>query len=120
MSEAQGFYSVSFASEYTNDLAPENGIFIGAQLTIHDLAFTVQDIKRVRCEFSEGELPFAGAQGRESTSFDLSGNNGTFACIEHAEDGTRLFVGSYEEFDALDFINLRPLDGWSDPTRKSI
>jgi hypothetical protein len=73
--------------------------------------FQVEDIRKVHCIFSEGELPVNAAQGRRSNSVDLVGANQKMATIEYA-DTVRAFVGTYQDFDEFKFDNLRRIDGW--------
>jgi hypothetical protein len=111
LAEAQGFYAICFPVECevpsTHILKPGFRTQLGSAG-----AFEVEDVHDVHCLFSEGELPVKAAQGRESTSVDLTGGDDQMATIEVALDSTRVFVGGYQEFDDFQFQNLRRIDGW--------
>ncbi len=111
LAEAQGFLGMCFDSDA--QLPPRDKITPGAPIELANEGwFEVEDIREVRCLYSEGELPLMAAQGRRSTSVDLSGEDRKMATIEYAEKETRLFIGTYEDFDNFHFKNLRPIDGW--------
>lgn len=113
LGEAQGFLMMSFG-------VPDPGLLpvqadLEAGKILHLLGgrpFEVSDIKEATCIGSEGELPFRGAKGRKSTSVDLNGRESGFACLDYSEDGTRLYLGKYVEFDELSLTQLRQIDGW--------
>ena len=108
--EAQGFYGITRPVESAAPLL--QSLTVGESINLAKNTFAVQDIKSARCDFFEGELPFRAEIGREVTTVDLTGRGNIFASIEYSADGARTFVGSYEPFEALDFINLRQTDGW--------
>lgn len=113
LAEAMGFLMMSFPAPLPPNLPDAKAIRVGYELELKPKArFSVDDIKRATCIGSEGELPFAAPQGRESLSVDLSGELDTFANLEYAEDGTRLYMGRYVDFLDFKFTNLRSLDGW--------
>jgi hypothetical protein len=111
LAEAQGFLAMCFEVPSKNTPALEvikPGRIV--ELDPHG-QFQVEDIRRVHCIFSEGELPMSAAQGRRSNSVDLVGLNKKMATIEYA-DTVRAYVGHYQEFDDFTFQNLRRIDGW--------
>lgn len=113
LAEAQGFFMMSFPQALPRSLPTAEAIRVGQRLTLPPKeTFTVDDIRRATCIGSEGELPFPAPRGRESLSVDLRGPKATFANLEYAADGTRLYTGKYVDFDALSLSNLRELDGW--------
>lgn len=113
LAEAQGFFMMSFPQAVPSSLPDAAAVKVGRRITLASgQKFTVDDIKQATCVGSEGELPFPAPRGRESLSVDLSGPEATFANIEYAEDGRRLYTGKYVEFDDLKLSNLRELDGW--------
>lgn len=112
LGEAQGFYMVSFESPETKDVPDVGSLQSGAYLSIKDNMMKVDDIKRCRCTFSEGELPFGASKDQEWTCVDLSGPDKAFASIEYSKEGIRVYIGSYEDFDDLKFRNLKTFDGW--------
>jgi hypothetical protein len=110
--EAQGFWGMCFPCI---DMAIPNqvGMAPGKSVDFGPLGyFQVEDVHKVKCVFSEGELPVNGAQGRESLSVDLTGENEAMATIEYADSEKRVFCGNYKDFDSFQFKNLRALDGW--------
>jgi hypothetical protein len=115
LAEAQGFWAMCF-SVPDADLArlPERtNLQPGQRIALKGQGdFTVEDIREVVCRYSEGELPVDAAAGRKSTSVDLAGPQGKFATLEYAKDGVRVYVGSYQDFEAFKFRNLREIDGW--------
>lgn len=112
LAEAQGFYMVSFKVETPTQLPERESLRAGQIVNIDSTTYTVDDIKDVRCSFSEGELPFQSDYGKESRSVDCSAPNGNFACLDYEDDKIKCYLGRYQEFDAFRFSNLKDLDGW--------
>lgn len=112
LAEAQGFYALCFSVEGLEAPDPAE-VKVGATLAIgaHG-AFTVEDMREVQCQYSEGELPMNAAKGRASLSVDLTANDYQMGTIEYAADDVRVFIGGYVEFDDFKFSNLRKIDGW--------
>lgn len=120
LAEAQGFLALCFPS----NAAPPNkdSLQPGRALTLDSQSFQVDDMRKVSCLYSEGELPINAMKGRKSLSVDLRGPSETMATIEYPEPsrpgiyaGTekpRVFIGKYKDFDEFNFKNLRKLDGW--------
>lgn len=113
LAEAQGLLMISFAVDpgvvFAKDLSQYNP---GDVYEFAGRNWTVTDVKEARCIAGEGELPFAIAPGEKRTGIDFSDGNGGFASVEFSEEGVDVYVGSYAEFDALKFANLRPVPGW--------
>lgn len=113
VADAQGFYMVSFRLDDTKSVPEEKNIFAGRTFPlVNGQNFQVDDIKQATCIGSEGELPIKGPKGRKSTSIDLSGPDNQFACIEYSNDGIRLYLGKYVDFEKLALTSLRQIDGW--------
>ncbi|MNR75562.1 hypothetical protein D3C72_61950 [compost metagenome] len=113
LAEAQGFFMMSFPQAVPRSLPAAGALKVGRTITLaSNQKFMIDDLRPATCIGSEGELPFPAPQGRESLSVDLSGPEATFANLEVAKDGTRLYTGKYVEFDELKLSNLRELDGW--------
>lgn len=113
LAEAQGFWMMSFAVEPPRDLPTLEAVRPGMSLRLTPRQFfQVDDIKQATCVGSEGELPIKAVAGRTSTSVDLTGAENRFASIDYADDGVRLYVGTYVEFDELRMSPLREIDGW--------
>jgi hypothetical protein len=113
LAEAQGFWMMSFQSNETKQIPKLQKLFVGSTFTPSaGLIFQVDDIKAATCVGSEGELPFQSPKGRKTTSVDLSGPDNQFACIEYSDEGLRLYVGEYVDFEDFHFSGLREIDGW--------
>lgn len=131
LAEAQGFYAVctEFEGEWAGDLkktlanatktnaypdavkAIRDGV-LGKSYFLNGLKYKAVDIKAATCVGSEGELPFAAPTGRKSIAIDLLGHQGEFGGIEIAQDGVRLYLGQYMEWDDLKLEHIRPLEDW--------
>lgn len=113
LAEAQGFWMMSFSIEPALPLPGRKQIRPGLSVALTTTqVFQVDDIKEATCVGSEGELSIHAAKGKKSTSVDLSGPDDQFACIDYSDDGVRLYLGKYVEFDALRLTSLREVDGW--------
>lgn len=121
LAEAQGFLALCFPSR--TEAPVQDTLNPGKLVTLDGQTFQVDDMRKVRCLFSEGELPVNAMKGRKSLSVDLRGPSETMATIEYpAPDYTgskadstekpRVFTGKYKDFDEFKFKNLRKLDGW--------
>ncbi len=114
LSEAQGFFGVSFEQpvpELLNGTLPS----LDQVVAIDGQNFRISDIKQATCVGSEGELPFQAPRGRAATYYDMIDPAGGFAGLEQSGDGRRLYVGRYAGFDSLGLTNMRPVEGWSEP-----
>jgi hypothetical protein len=113
LAEAQGHYMMSFPHANTSKVPPLESLQPGMHLDLTESTrFHVDDIKDATCGGSEGELPMKSPKGRKNTSVDLSASDGRFACIDYSNDGIRLFLGRYVEFEELKLTGLREIDGW--------
>jgi hypothetical protein len=112
LGDAQGFYMVSFQVPDYRSFPKLSELRPATILTINKQNFSVEDIKKVTCSASEGELPVRSPQGRISTSIDLSGPSHQFANFDFGPDENRFFLGKYVDFDGLRLTNLREIDGW--------
>jgi hypothetical protein len=120
LAEAQGFYAVSFeteppALEFAVKAIKDqkkNGNFIGSALNLDRIKFKVVDSKKASCIGSEGELPLAAPQGRQTVSVDLLGSHGEFGCVEIETGKMRAFTGRYVDWKELRCTHTRQFDGW--------
>jgi predicted RNA-binding Zn-ribbon protein involved in translation (DUF1610 family) len=112
LAEFQGFYSINFECDLTTAIPPLSKLSAGAEISIQGKPYHVDDIKKVICAGSQGELPFRAIRDRRAVSVDLGGAENVYGCIEYSDDGVRFFAGRYCELDQLAFTNLRQLDGW--------
>jgi len=115
LSEAQGFYQISVPCA-AGQLPALNEVTTGLSISIAAHSYTVKDIKKVKCTYSEGELPFKAVLGRSSVSVDLASTGNNFACIDYSEDGVNVYSGEYCKFEEFRFSYLRELDGWRKPS----
>lgn len=112
LAEAQGFYAMCFEQPGAA-VPPMDKVFPGCKVRLTaDETFDVVDILQAYCLYSEGELPLNAKQGRQSLSVDLSGQDDRMATIEYAEARTRVYIGSYQEYDDFHFTQVRRFDGW--------
>jgi len=110
--EAQGFYGLCFPffdveAPKSTTLAPGKVVDLGLKGY-----YEVEDMRKVSCIYSEGELPVSAVQGRQSVSVDLTGFEDEMGTIEYAAKETRVYLGAYQDFDLFQFKNLRHIDGW--------
>ena len=112
LADAQGHYMLSFELKNETNIPRLSNLKISSVVKIRGKEFSVNDIREVTCVGSQGELPVKSVQGRTSTSVDLIGPYESFANLDYAMDGSRLFLGKYVEFDDLHFLNLREIDDW--------
>jgi len=119
LAEAQGFLAISFEQdlpEYAEwkhkPLGLEQNITIGGE------AFTIADCKEAECTSCEGELPSFIKSGQKSYVADALNSAGKFVSLSCDQSwyAKELFIGSYIEFNALNFKNLRELPGWKLPS----
>lgn len=112
LADAQGFYAISFHERELKAPSKAN-IHVGLHLELKGISYCVDDMREVSCVGSQGELPVRGIQGRKSLSVDLVAEGGGFASIDYStDDGERIFLGEYVEFEDLKMMNLRELEGW--------
>jgi hypothetical protein len=124
MTEAQGHFALTFPAKKKIDLSDPSQISVGAQISVDGVLFNVVDIKPAEVASSRGELPFKALPGRKITCIDLnlpagqeqkSGSGSTkvaFASLEFSESGANAFLGRYQDFESLRFVNLRQIHGW--------
>ena len=111
--EAQGSLALAFETEVPPRLA--GPAKLGDVVDLAAEHFRISDIKRATCIGSEGELPFPAPRGRSATYYDMLSPVGGFAGLEDSDEGRRLYIGHYVEFDDLQFTNLREVEGWRVP-----
>lgn len=112
LAEAQGFLAMCFEQLDVRSIPSLDVVKPGKLIDIPPNGHMgVEDMRRVHCIYSEGELPMAAAQGRRSTSVDLVGDNLKMGTIEYGEN-VRVYAGLYQDFDNFSFQNLRRIDGW--------
>jgi hypothetical protein len=124
MTEAQGHFALTFPAKNGVDIQDPSQLSVGAQVIVDALPYKVVDIKSAEVASSRGELPFKALPGRKIKCIDLTPPAGqeqksgkgavkvAFASLEFSEDGVHAYLGRYEEFDSLRFVNLRQIHGW--------
>jgi hypothetical protein len=110
LGESQGAYAVSF--ETISDAPPMNDLKVLGRVQIKGAEFQVLEIVDAKYLAAEGELPFKPPLGESAPSADLIGENGAFGTIDYSEDPPMVFLGEYQDFDALAFTNLKAIEGW--------
>jgi hypothetical protein len=113
--EAQGFLSVAFPLALPPGFATAPWPALGTEIPVDGGMYRVTDLKQATCAGSEGELPFTAPRGRQVRYADLTSEAGSFAGLEEAEDGRRLYAGRNLHFDDVAFGNLRDVEGWTPP-----
>jgi hypothetical protein len=112
LAEAQGFFMMSFLSDYTVNVSSANELKPGQELNLGKETFVVEDIKSAKSLGAIGELPVQTFQGKNTISVDLSGPNETFASLDFSGSVATVYLGQYVDFDEFKFDNLKELDGW--------
>ncbi len=127
LAEAQGAYAPCFETTGDLDEVHKGAVaqlaarladpgsaagLLGHSIGLRFAKYKIVDVKQAECIASEGELPFSAPQGRKTWSLDLIYGAGQFASIEVGDDGTRVFEGSYVEWNDLRCSNYRHFEGW--------
>lgn len=113
LAEAQGFFCLSILAEGILSIPPQSKVTVGAEFEWNGVRYVTDDIKSAECVAAEGELPFPAPRGRKSTSIDLTGPNGAFACLDYAAtEPAKLYLGNFVELEEIQASNLRQLEGW--------
>jgi hypothetical protein len=110
LGEAQGAYAVSFK---TDDKVPAfRDLKVLSAVEIKGRSYQVLETIEAEYLAAEGELPFKPPLGESAISADLIGENGAFGTIDYSDDPPSVFLGEYQDFDALHFTNLKAIEGW--------
>lgn len=112
LAEAQGFYYISKPIEF-NFSELNFPLPLDSAVYESNIAYKVKDIKKAVCIFSEGELPFNGAEGEVYESYDLFSSEGKFLSLSIVDEENLAFKGEAYSFKELSLSNLRALEGWS-------
>lgn len=110
LAEAQGWYAISFERDASK--IDKSILSLGKQFVFDKEEYTFTDHKEAVCTYSEGELPFTGAQGEKYLVYDAIGPRNAFASVSIVEERISLYVGKYYTFDQLSLAQVRVLDGW--------
>jgi hypothetical protein len=112
LAAAQGFHMMSFEVRSLGDLPSRASLTAGQMVGLAGKNYQVDDIKECECLGSEGELPMQSFKGRKNVSVDLTSEGEHFAGLDYSAEGTRLYLGTYVDLDALQLTHLRAIDGW--------
>lgn len=97
LAEAQGFLAMCFPIDTRGSKFPSGeSLRPGSIVNIEQDSYWVDDIRKCRCLYSEGELPLRAAQGRAARSIDLSAPGGKMATLEYtgmAKETAALLAG---------------------------
>lgn len=110
LGEAQGAYAVSFATQY--NVPAFKDLKTMAKVEVKGREYQVLELIEARYLAAEGELPFRPPLGEAFHTADLIGENGGFGTIDYSENPPSVFIGEYQDFDALSFTNLKAVEGW--------
>lgn len=110
LGEAQGAYMVSFKADY--NVPAFRDLKLMAKIEVKGRAYQVLELIEAEYLAAEGELPFKPPLGEKAVSADLIGEEGTFGTIDYSDDPPSVFIGEYQDFDALGFTGLKAIEGW--------
>jgi hypothetical protein len=112
LSDAVGEYAISRQLEKHPPLLKAEDIHVGQPFRFDDTTFTISTLTHAHYGGVEGELPFEYWDKTDILFADLQSESGRFATIDYSDAEPLLFVGEYQEFDQLQFSNLREIEGW--------
>jgi hypothetical protein len=112
LSDALAEYGISRQVDSPTELPKPAKVRVGDTYRFENTAFQVATITTANYAGVEGELPFEYWDKSKITFVDLQSSSGQFATIDYSEATPLLFVGEYQEFDQLQLMNLRQIDGW--------
>ncbi|AUN96902.1 DUF4178 domain-containing protein [Bacteriovorax stolpii] len=112
IAHAQGFYMFSVEAKHVLSPPLREDVQVNKMVSVNQVFYTVDDIKRVTHSLSSGELPMFNTKETKRTSVDLSNNQNKFLNLEYYDGLTKIFQGEYCDFKTFKFQNLKELDGW--------
>ena len=114
LSDAQMEYAVTKLVETSEQLPSADHLRVGQNYGLNKTLFKVVSITRARYRGVEGELPFEYWNKNEVLFADLETTGNRFATLDYSDgnDSPALYVGEFQEFDDLQFANLREVPGW--------
>jgi hypothetical protein len=115
LSDAQAEYAVTRLMENAGALPTAQQVRVGDSYKLANRLFRVSTLTRARYRGVEGELPFEYWDKDEVLFADLESTSEEFATIDYSDgdDAPTLYVGEYQDFDALRFENLKEIEGWT-------
>jgi hypothetical protein len=112
LADAVGEYAMSFAATVPEPLPAWTALTPGVRVTLGGVSYEVTDRRQAQVMGGEGELPFAVAAGRKTTSVDLRTSSVRFATLDYSAEAPQLFLGEVVELADLRLRGLREFDGW--------
>lgn len=114
LGEAQGVYAVSFRVEAKLSRDPRE-LKPGERVEVGGTMFRVRARSQAAYVAAEGELPFRPpiASKEKARMVDLVAPGGKFATADCSESPPLLFLGEYQDYDALKLSGVRRFEGWS-------
>jgi len=116
LSDAQSEYAVTRQIEGEGDgtLPTAQQLRVGQSYAFGKQPFKVVSLTRARYTGVEGELPFEYWGKTEVLFADLESASNQFATLDYSDGDEQpaLYVGEFQEFDELQFSNLREIEGW--------
>lgn len=113
LTDAQGEFATSFSHDGP-PLSPSL-LQLGKGTKIGNDYFKVSDVKKVKYDGSEGELPFKAERGYTSTVYDFSHEDNKFFTVEvpdNKENEILMYKGRYLDFWSLKPQNIKLFEGW--------
>jgi hypothetical protein len=113
LSDAQLEYAVTREVGGVPGLPGARDVRVGASYPFRGKAFRVTTLTKARYKGVEGELPFEYWNKDEVLFADLESASEEFATLDYSDGATpTLYVGAFQDFDDLQFSNLREIAGW--------
>jgi len=110
LGEAQGAYMVSFKMECS--VPAFRDLKVLGKVDVSGKVYQVLEIVSAEYLSAEGELPFKPPLGEAVDTADLIGEEGKFGTIDYSDDPPSVFLGEYQDFEALQFTGLKSIEGW--------
>ncbi len=108
LGEAMGEYFVSSKVPTEADSLPTfDQLHVGKALRVGPRELVVTNLAKARVVSYQGELPFVMDSEYELPYADLRSSGRTAATLDYSEEKPLLFVGSFRDFEELEFKGLR-------------
>jgi hypothetical protein len=114
LSDAQMEYAVTKLVETNEQLPSADRLRVGQNYGLNKTLFKVVSLTFAKYRGVEGELPFEYWNKSEVLFADLETTGNRFATLDYSDgnDTPSLYVGEFQDFDELQFANLREVPGW--------
>jgi Domain of unknown function (DUF4178) len=114
LSDARGEYAFALATN-GQETPPLDHLHVGANFVWDHRIYKLMSVTTVQYAAAEGDLPFTTWDRREATLAQLDANDGHVATLDYRGQPAALLLGEWTTFDALQFDNLREIEGWPRP-----